>query len=167
MGCRSFGQEHIKASIKAGLDVCIMERNDEIREMCKNKFSVKEAYSDINRSLESDADIVDIVLPTHIHKEVSIKAMKKDKHVITQYFSFSPTPKIGMHQNLIISRIQITKKFLKMCIIHLHTLILLSIQRESLPTQLLLDFPQSSPRSVRRGTAVCPLSYRYICKELN
>ena len=84
MGCRSFGQEHIKASIKAGLDVCIMERNDEIREMCKNKFSIKEAYSDINSSLESDADIVDIVLPTHIHKEVSIKAMKKGKHVILE-----------------------------------------------------------------------------------
>ena len=84
MGCRSFGQEHIRASIKAGLDVCIMERNDEIRSMVQDKFSIEEAYSDVDSSLTSNSDIVDIVLPTDIHKDVSIKAMKSGKHVILE-----------------------------------------------------------------------------------
>ena len=46
-----------------------------------NKIS---AFQDFDKFLDSDIDVVDICSPTHTHKDLVIKALKKGKHVICE-----------------------------------------------------------------------------------
>jgi predicted dehydrogenase len=41
-------------------------------------------YSDWRQLLDSDIDAVDICLPTHLHKEVALRALERGKHVLCE-----------------------------------------------------------------------------------
>ena len=82
MGCRGFGQLHLR-SIE-GADLSIMERDPSVAKECRDKFNIHRTFNTIEDALSSDAEVIDIVLPHNMHMEVAIKAMERGKDVIIE-----------------------------------------------------------------------------------
>lgn len=82
MGCRGFGQVHLR-SIE-GVDLSIMERDPSVTKECRDKFNIHRTFASIEAALSSDAEVVDIVLPHNMHMDVAIKAMERGKDVIIE-----------------------------------------------------------------------------------
>ncbi|MGD0331276.1 MAG: Gfo/Idh/MocA family oxidoreductase [Nitrososphaeria archaeon] len=84
LGCRGFGRIHIDALKKLDVEVSAFARTEEALEECSKYAKLKKSFTDIDEALNSPADVVDIILPHSMHKEVAIKALKKGKHVIVE-----------------------------------------------------------------------------------
>ncbi|MCL5990185.1 MAG: Gfo/Idh/MocA family oxidoreductase [Candidatus Thermoplasmatota archaeon] len=82
VGCKGFGNVHLR-SIK-GVDISIVERNDSVAKEVMQKYSIKKRYPSFDEAIESDADIIDLVVPHHIHKDMAIKAMEAGKNVVIE-----------------------------------------------------------------------------------
>ena len=58
--------------------------NDRLNEFC-NKFGIKNRYNNVDELLENeDVDAVSNTTPDAFHKEISIKAIKKNKHIFCE-----------------------------------------------------------------------------------
>lgn len=79
VGCRGFGRVHLRSIRDA--QIAIVERDPDIRRMVSDEFNVTEIYSTYEEALNSDADIIDLVVPHHLHREMAMEAMKRGKHV--------------------------------------------------------------------------------------
>ncbi len=84
VGCRGWGQVHLRALSQLGLDLEIVERNKEAARTCIEKYGVKKVHEDYSSALSSDADIVDLVVPHHLHKDMTLAALKAGKHVLVE-----------------------------------------------------------------------------------
>ncbi len=82
VGVNGFGQMHLSAI--NNMDISIVERNENVIRQVKDKYSIKKVYSDYNEALKDDFDIVDLVVPHYLHREMAIKAMKLKKNVIIE-----------------------------------------------------------------------------------
>ncbi len=82
VGVNGFGQMHLSA-IK-NMDISIVERNENVIKQVEDKYNLKKVYSDYNQALKDDFDIVDLVVPHHLHREMAIKAMKLKKNVMVE-----------------------------------------------------------------------------------
>ncbi|BBD73247.1 oxidoreductase [Sulfodiicoccus acidiphilus] len=84
LGCRGWGEVHLRALSKLGVELSVYARTSEAVEECASKFEVSSTFTDINQALHSDADVVDVVLPHDLHAPVSVKAMKLGKDVTVE-----------------------------------------------------------------------------------
>ena len=84
LGCRGFGRIHIDALKKLDVEVSAFARTEEALKECSKYAKLKKSFTDINEAINSSADVIDIILPHSMHKEVAIKALKKGKHVIVE-----------------------------------------------------------------------------------
>jgi len=84
LGCRGWGKIHIKALQKLDVEVSAFARTEGALEECSKYAKLKRSFTDINEALNSSADVIDIVLPHSMHKEVTIRALKKGKHVLVE-----------------------------------------------------------------------------------
>ena len=82
VGCKGFGKVHLR-SIK-GLDVSIVETDKETIDFCKNNYDIRKVYSSLDEAIRSNAEIIDLVVPHTLHKELSIKAMRSKKNVLIE-----------------------------------------------------------------------------------
>ncbi len=94
VGINGFGMRHLSA-IK-NMDIYIMERKDNVIAEAKSKYNIKKVFNDYNEALDSDADIIDLVVPHNLHMELAIKAMEHKKHVIVEK-PIATTVDEGMH----------------------------------------------------------------------
>ena len=82
VGCRGFGKVHLR-SIK-GLDVSIVETDKEAIDFCRKNYEIRKVYSTLEEALQSSAEIIDLVVPHTLHKELAIKSMKSKKNVLME-----------------------------------------------------------------------------------
>ena len=82
VGCRGFGKVHLR-SIK-GLDVSIVETDKETIDFCRKNYEIRRVYSNLEEALQSSAEIIDLVVPHTLHKELAIKSMKSKKNVLME-----------------------------------------------------------------------------------
>ena len=84
VGCRGWGQIHLRALAQLGLDIEVMERNKEAAETCVEKYGARKVYTEYSSVLSSNADIVDLVVPHHLHRNMTVEALKAGKHVLVE-----------------------------------------------------------------------------------
>ena len=82
VGCRGFGKVHLR-SIR-GLDVSIVETDKEVIDFCQNNYEIRKVYSSLEEALRSEAEIIDLVVPHTLHRELAIKSMKSKKNVLIE-----------------------------------------------------------------------------------
>ncbi len=82
VGCKGFGRVHLE-SIK-GMDISIVERDAETVKYCEENFQIRKAYDNIDDALRSSADIIDLVVPHNVHRDLAIKSMRAGKHVLLE-----------------------------------------------------------------------------------
>ena len=82
VGCKGFGKVHLR-SIK-GLDISIVETDKEAIDFCQKNYEIRKVYSNLDDALRSDAEIIDLVVPHTLHKELAIKSMKGKKNVLLE-----------------------------------------------------------------------------------
>jgi predicted dehydrogenase len=84
LGSRGFGKVHLDSWRKLNVDIALYDRNEKLLKETAEAYGAKETYSDIPEALSSDADIVDIILPHNMHREVAISAISRKKHVLIE-----------------------------------------------------------------------------------
>ncbi len=82
VGCNGFGKVHLR-SIK-GVDISIVERNDAVADEVMEKYRIMHRFSSFDEAIRSDADIIDLVVPHNVHRDLSIRAMEAGKNVIVE-----------------------------------------------------------------------------------
>ncbi len=82
VGCKGFGKVHLE-SIK-GMDISIVERDAETVKYCQETFQIRKVYDNIDDALRSSADIIDLVVPHNVHRDLSTKSMRAGKHVLLE-----------------------------------------------------------------------------------
>ncbi|SMD30584.1 Gfo/Idh/MocA family protein [Picrophilus oshimae] len=82
VGINGFGMRHLSA-IK-NMDIYVMERKENVIAEAKSRYDIKRVFNDYNEALNSDADIVDLVVPHNLHRDLAIKAMEHKKHVLVE-----------------------------------------------------------------------------------
>ncbi|GGM79349.1 oxidoreductase [Thermogymnomonas acidicola] len=82
VGARGFGQVHLNAI--SGVDVSIVERDRAVAEEIRSKYGVRKVYSSFEEALNSDAEMIDLVVPHNLHREFAVKALRRGKHVLVE-----------------------------------------------------------------------------------
>jgi len=72
VGVHGFGKMHLSA-IK-DMDISIVERNNDVINEVTKKFDIKKVYDNYDDALKDHFDIVDLIVPHYLHKEMAIKA---------------------------------------------------------------------------------------------
>ncbi|MFB6489707.1 MAG: Gfo/Idh/MocA family protein [Thermoproteus sp. AZ2] len=84
VGCKGWGQIHLRALSALGVELEAMERDRAAAQTCQEKYGVRRIYSDYNSVLSSDADIIDLVVPHNLHRDMAVAAVKAGKHVLVE-----------------------------------------------------------------------------------
>lgn len=84
LGGNGFGFEHANSYRRLGTEFSVFSRNKDVLSKYKNNYDVRSTFTDINEAINSDYDMVDIVLPHTIHREYTEKAMNRGKHVLVE-----------------------------------------------------------------------------------
>ena len=82
VGVNNFGQIHLSA-IK-NMDISIVERKSEIIEKSREKFKISSVYSSYDEALNDRFDIVDLIVPHYLHREMAMKAMEMGSNVLLE-----------------------------------------------------------------------------------
>ena len=59
-----------------------MERKNDVIKRTGEKFDIENVYSSYEDAIRDNFDIVDLVVPHHLHREMAIKAMKEAHNII-------------------------------------------------------------------------------------
>ncbi|PYB68515.1 gfo/Idh/MocA family oxidoreductase [Thermoplasma sp. Kam2015] len=84
IGGNGFGKVHAETYRRLGFDFSVYDRNDQVLNLYRKDYGIHGTYSDLTEALSSNSDIVDIVLPHHLHYEVAMKALEAGKHVLIE-----------------------------------------------------------------------------------
>ncbi len=84
LGGNGFGFEHADSYKRLGVEFSVFSRNKDVLSKYNDNYGVKKTFTDISEAINSDYDMVDIVLPHTIHREYAEKAMKRGKHVLVE-----------------------------------------------------------------------------------
>ncbi|EQB72356.1 MAG: hypothetical protein AMDU4_FER2C00146G0004 [Ferroplasma sp. Type II] len=82
VGVNNFGQKHL-SGIK-DMEISIVERKSDVIKRTKEKFDIENVYSSYDDAIKDNFDIVDLVVPHHLHREMAIKAMKAGSNVLVE-----------------------------------------------------------------------------------
>ncbi len=84
LGARGFAKVHLESLRRLGAEIAVFDRKPEALKEAIDSFGAGTTFTDINCALSSDAEIVDIVLPHNMHRDIAIKAISRGKHVIIE-----------------------------------------------------------------------------------
>lgn len=85
VGVGSIGERHVRcfaATGRARLSVC--EVNDELRTAVAERYSVAEAFADLDAALGSRPDVVVICTPAHLHVPMTLAAARAGANVLIE-----------------------------------------------------------------------------------
>ncbi len=84
LGGNGFGLEHAESYKRLGVEFSVYSRNKDVLSQYNTKYGAKHGFSDLEEAINSEYDIVDIVLPHTMHREYAEKAMNRGKHVLIE-----------------------------------------------------------------------------------
>ena len=93
VGCRGFGKVHLR-SIR-DMDISIVETDPETIEFCSQNYEIRKVYGNLDDALRSGAEIIDLVVPHTIHRDLAIRSMRHKKNVLIEK-PIATTPEEGM-----------------------------------------------------------------------
>lgn len=84
LGGNGFGFVHAESYRRLGYDFSVFSRNEEVLKRYRDEFHVRKTYNDLNEAMNSSQDVVDMVMPHYMHKDLAIRAMKNRKNVLIE-----------------------------------------------------------------------------------
>ncbi len=84
IGGNGFGKLHGESYKQLGIEFSVYDRNPEVLEYYRKNYGVRNVFENIDDAIHSDSDVIDIVLPHKMHREISTRAMELGKHVIME-----------------------------------------------------------------------------------
>ena len=84
LGGNGFGKVHARSYKNLGLEFSVFARNEEVLKEYRENYRVKETFNDIEEAINSEYDVVDIVLPHTLHFKYATKAMEMGRHVLIE-----------------------------------------------------------------------------------
>ncbi len=84
LGGNGFGKVHARSYKNLGHDFSVFTRNEEVLNEYRNNYHLKETFNDIDEAMNSEYDVVDIVLPHTLHFKYAKKAMEMGRHVLIE-----------------------------------------------------------------------------------
>jgi predicted dehydrogenase len=82
VGVNNFGQMHLSA-IK-NMDISIVERKPDVVAKSREKFKIDRVYGNYDEALNDRFDIVDLIVPHYLHREMAMKAMEVGSNVLIE-----------------------------------------------------------------------------------
>jgi predicted dehydrogenase len=62
----------------------VFSRNEDVLRQYREEYHVRKTYSDLNEAMNSSHDVMDMVMPHYMHRDLSTKAMRNKKHVMIE-----------------------------------------------------------------------------------
>lgn len=84
IGANGFGKIHMASWNRMGVELEIFSRSQAARDQAASTYGAVKSYSSIDEALSSGAEIVDIILPHNMHRDVAVEAMRRGKHVLLE-----------------------------------------------------------------------------------
>ncbi|MEM0131941.1 MAG: Gfo/Idh/MocA family oxidoreductase [Saccharolobus sp.] len=85
VGCNGFGKIHLKAIRNIGnVEYYVFSRNEDNARECMKEFGAKGYFINYEDILNSDVDIIDLVVSHDQHYQMGIKALKAGKHLMLE-----------------------------------------------------------------------------------
>ena len=84
LGGNGFGFVHAESYRKLGYDFSVFSRNEEVLKRYRDEFHVKNTYNDLNEAMNSSHDVIDMVMPHYMHRDLAVRAMKEGKNVLIE-----------------------------------------------------------------------------------
>ena len=84
LGGNRFGFTHAKSYERLGYDFSVFSRNEDVLRRYREEFHVRKTYNDLNEAMNSSHDIIDMVMPHYMHRDLAIRAMRDKKHVMIE-----------------------------------------------------------------------------------
>ena len=87
VGYGAWGSHHAQAieSVPDARLVAVVEHNEDNRQRAQARASGAKVFADLGAMLAAvDTDVVDVVLPSHLHHAVGIEALRAGKHVLLE-----------------------------------------------------------------------------------
>ena len=84
LGGNGFGKVHARSYKNLGLEFSVFARNEEVLKEYRENYRVKETFNDIEEAINSEYDVVDIVLPHTLHFKYATQAMEMGRHVLIE-----------------------------------------------------------------------------------
>ena len=84
LGGNGFGFVHAESYRRLGYDFSVFSRNEEVLKRYRDEFHVRKTYNDLNDAMNSSHDVVDMVMPHYMHRDLAVKAMMKGKNVLIE-----------------------------------------------------------------------------------
>jgi predicted dehydrogenase len=66
------------------LDFSVFSRNEDVLRRYREEFHVRKTYSDLNEAMNSSNEIIDMVMPHYMHRDLARRAMSDGKHVLIE-----------------------------------------------------------------------------------
>lgn len=82
IGGNNFGKAHLEILSSIDVDLLVYDRSGSVLEEDRKNYNAV-PYNSMLSAME-EADVVDIVLPHYLHRDVAIKAMELGKHVLME-----------------------------------------------------------------------------------
>ena len=82
IGGNNFGKVHLEILSSIDVDLQVYDRNEAVLEEDRKNYNAV-PYRNMVEAME-DADVVDIVLPHYLHRDVAMQAMEMGKHVLME-----------------------------------------------------------------------------------
>lgn len=84
LGGNGFGFAHAESYNRLGYDFSVFSRKEDILKDYRDRFNVTGTFSNMNDALNSDYDVIDVVMPHTLHRDISVYSMKRRKHVLVE-----------------------------------------------------------------------------------
>ena len=84
LGGNRFGFTHAESYRRLGYDFSVFSRNEEVLKRYRDEFNVKRTYSDLNEAMNSSDNIIDMVMPHYMHRDLAVRAMNQGKNVLIE-----------------------------------------------------------------------------------
>ncbi|MCL4452288.1 MAG: Gfo/Idh/MocA family oxidoreductase [Candidatus Thermoplasmatota archaeon] len=62
----------------------MFSRNEDVLRRYREEYHVRKTYSDLNEAMNSSHDIMDMVMPHYMHRDLATRAMRNKKHVMIE-----------------------------------------------------------------------------------
>lgn len=84
VGCRGFGKYHLNALSGIDADISIVETDPETVEFCRSNYEIKHVYESLEKAIEAEPDVIDLVVPHNLHAPMAIKSLETGSHVLVE-----------------------------------------------------------------------------------
>lgn len=110
VGCNGFGKVHLNVLQRVkGIEYYVFSRDEEKAKECMKDFNANGYFTDYDKILQSDVDVIDLLVSHDMHYTMGVQALRSGKHLMVE----KPIAKsVEEGEKLIKTAKELNKKFM-------------------------------------------------------